>query len=603
MTRAELKDSTSTFHADRHLVAGRYRTYARIGCGRLGEIFAAIDEGNEEHAVEQHLAIQIVPERIVRNNKLFNKFNLGYTQLRACAHPNIVNYLQFGRHSKLGFLVMELLDGASLRFVLDDAETLPLDEAKPVIRGIGEALRLLHAKDMVHGNLTTKNVFITEALEVRLLDVLPVDPDESIVGGTAMSDPFSRRTVEDDVFGLACLAYEMLAGKHPFNFCPLAEARLAGLEADRIDSLTGSEWSALRLALSFDREQRTSSVADFMHDFGIQGTERLRPTIDQPARHEHIVNPAKQETPQMTNQAVPAHGTATAPPVAGIDPVTFNESRPTKVGAIRKRGSPRRAVLLGILLAALGAWSYYGQPQARVESLISYIDANFDILRTSQSAGTAKIPIPDPVESVSTNRIAPVGYPAATAAAANDKDTLADSEAKHSEVERAAAIDAIVPALAQPTDQPELADPSKGENTTGTGDQATNLTANEVSADNVGEPMQMEPEVGFAESVVSVRERDGAARIALLSIEYSAMPLIWWTSEDSASANTDFISVEQQTVADVSTEGDSVLHIPLVNDSLPEPRESFFVSLGARDPQQGRIERIATVRVDIIDDD
>jgi len=603
MTTAELKDSTSTFHTDRHLIAGRYRTHTRIGHGRLGEIFAATDEGNEEHGVEQHLAIQIIPENVVRNNKLFNRLNLGFTILQAAAHPNIVNIRHFGRDGKLGFLVMELLDGASLRFVLDDAETLPLDEAKPVIWGIGEALRLLHAKDMVHGNLTTKNVFITEALEVRLLDVLPVDPAESIVGGTAMSDPFSRCTVEDDVFGLACLAYEMLAGKHPFNFCPLAEARLAGLEADRIVSLSDSEWSALRLALSFDREQRTSSVADFLRDFGIRGTERLRPALDQPARHEHIVYPAIEETPQMTNQAVPAHGTAPAPPVADVDPATFNESRPTKVRPIRKRVSPRRAVFLGILLAALGAWSYYGQPQEQVESLISYIDANFDILRTSQSDGTVKIPIPDPVESVSKDRVAPVDYPAATAPAASDEDTLADSEAKHSEVERAAAIDAIVPALAQPTDQPAPADPSKGENTTGTGDQATNLTANDVSADNDAEPMQMEPEVGFAESVVSVPERDGAARIALVRIEYSAMPLIWWTSEDSAIADTDFISVEQQTVADVSTEGDSVLYIPLVNDSLPEPRESFFVSLGVRDPQQGRIERIATVRVDIIDDD
>ena len=315
------------------------------------------------------------------------------------------------------------------------------------------------------------------------------------------------------------------------------------------------------------------------------------------------MHPAVEDTPQMTNQAVPAHGTATAPPVADVDPVTFNESGPTKVRPNRKRVSPRRAIFLGILLAALGAWSYYGQPQEQLESLISYIDANFDILRTSQSDGTVKIPIPDPVESVSTDRVAPVDYPAATAPAASDEDTLADSVAKHSEVERTAAIDAIFPPLAQPSDQPELADPSKGDNTMGTGDQATNLTANEVSADNDAEPMQMEPEVGFAESVVSVPERDGAARIALVRIEYSAMPLIWWTSEDSASADTDFISVEQQTVADVSTEGDSVLHIPLVNDSLPEPQESFFVNLGVRDPQQGRIERIATVRVDIIDDD
>jgi hypothetical protein len=603
MTRAELKNSTSTVHADRHLIAGRYRTHARIGRGRLGEIFEAIDEGGEGNAVEQHLAVQIVPESVVRNNRLFNKLNLGYTQLRACAHPNIVNYLQFGRYGKLAFVAMELLDGASLRFVLDDAKTLPLDEVKPIIGGIGEALELLHAKDMVHGNLTTRNVFVTEALEVRLLDVVPVDPAEPIVGGTARSDPFSRCTVEDDVFGLACLTYEMLAGKHPFDSCPLTEARLARLEADRIVSLTDSEWSALRLALSFDREQRTSSVADFMRDFGIRGSERLRPTLDQPARHERIVHPAIEETLQVANQAVPTYGTATAPPVADVDPITVNDSGPTKVRPIRKRVSRRRAVLLGILLAALGAWSYYGQPQEQVGSLISYIDANVDVLRTLQSDGTAIIPIPGPVESVPTNRVAPVDYLATTAPAAGDSDTLAETEAKHSEVERAPAIDAIVPALAQPTDQPASADPSKGEDTTGTGDPATNLTANQVSATNDAEPMRTQPQVGFAESVVSVPEREGVARIALVRNEYSAAPLIWWTNEYSAIADTDFISVEQQTVADVSTEGESILYVPLVIDSLPEPRESFFVSLGVRDPKQGRIERIATVRVDIVDDD
>jgi serine/threonine protein kinase len=603
MTTAKLKDSTSTLHADRHLIAGRYRTHDRIGRGRLGEIFAAIDEGGEENAVEQHLAIQIVPESVVRNNRLFNRLNLGYTQLRACAHPNIVNYLQFGRYGKLAFVAMELLDGASLRFVLDDAKTLPLDEVKPIIRGLGEALELLHAKDMVHGNLTTKNVFITDTLEARLLDVVPVDPAESIVGGNAMSDPFSRCTVEDDVFGLACLAYEMLAGKHPFNFCTLAEARLAGLEAERIDSLTDSEWSALSLALSFDREQRTSSVEHFVRNFGIRGTEKLQPMLDQPVSHKPIVYPAVEEPPQIADQAVPAHHAATAPPVADVKPAAANEIRPTRVGPIRKRVSSRRPILLGILLAALGAWSYYGQPQEQVESLISYIDANSDILRTLQGDVVLNTPIPDPVESISTDRVVPVDFPTATAPAASEEDALADSEANQSDVERGAAIDANVPALAQPTNKPALADPSKGEITTGPGDQATNLTENGVAADNAVEATQMQPEMGFVESVVSVPERDGAARIALARTEYSAMPLIWWTNEHSATADTDFISVEQQAVADVSIDGDSVLHIPLVDDSLPEPQESFFVSLGVRDPQQGRIERIATVRVDIVDDD
>ena len=67
--------------------------------------------------------------------------------------------------------------------------------------------------------------------------------------------------------------------------------------------------------------------------------------------------------------------------------------------------------------------------------------------------------------------------------------------------------------------------------------------------------------------------------------------------------NEDFIAVQQPIMADATFEDGNVLHVRLVNDSLPEPPESFFVSLGFRDPRQGHIERIATVRVDIIDDD
>jgi len=61
--------------------------------------------------------------------------------------------------------------------------------------------------------------------------------------------------------------------------------------------------------------------------------------------------------------------------------------------------------------------------------------------------------------------------------------------------------------------------------------------------------------------------------------------------------------VEQKTMANVSTEDSRMLHIPLVDDSVPERRESFFVNVGYRNTDLGQIERIRTVRVDIIDDD
>jgi len=467
MTTAKLEDDAQRSEDDRHLIAGRYRTLDRIGHGRLGEIFAATDDSYEEIGVEQRIAIQIIPESVVRDNKLFNKLNLGYSQLRASNHPNIVDFMRFGRDGKFGYLAMELLDGISLRLALDDAETLPLDEVRPVIRCVGEALRFLHAKDIFHGNLTTRNVFITNKLAVRLLDVLPVDPAEALVRGIATSDPFGRCTVEDDVFGLACLAYEMLSGKHPFNYSSPAEARLASLEAERIDSLPDREWEALHLALSFDDEQKTSSVTDFMREFGIQGTETIQPAMEEASP---IRQPA---TPGQTN--------LTAAPVAVVDSVSVIEDRLSNARRVHKGNHALRAVFLGMLLAGLSAWSYFGEPEEHIVNLISYLDERMDVGLVEPSDGLIEILKTEPDRITVTDRVVPVDQPAGAAPEAIVQATQQIPEVQSAEQESAEMIE--------------------------------ESAAGELTADTDANQMSTEPEVVAAELVVSVSEGDGAARI------------------------------------------------------------------------------------------
>ncbi len=539
---------------------------ARVGKGRLGEIFAAIDERFEKLGVEQHAAIQMIPESIVGNNKLFNKLSLGYSMLKAGAHPNIVDYLQFGRDGKFGFLAMELLEGASLRVLLDSAETLPPDEVKPVIRGVGEALGHLHAKGIVHGNVTIRNVFVGDDLEVRLLDVVPLASDDAIIRGAAMSKPSDRCTVQDDVFGLACLAYEMLSGKHPFNYCLPGEAKLAGLEADRIASLSDDEWNALRLALSFEREKRTSSVTDFMRDFGILGTERLRSETDQPVIDETDIYAAVEEAPSIAEVAVPVQCSATAAPVAAVDPFSWNEDDLTGSRSRHNGGHRLRTAFLGTLLAGLAAWTYYGQPQEHFTNVIGYVDETMDIGLSKYGNGVTDVRTTDP------------GQPA-----------LADR--------------GIPIAEEKTNDQPAPTEPLTVENITDTVDEATDEKASEVLAGTDADSTQAETDMIVVDPFVSVSERDAVARIALQHNTNSTMQLTWWTSEGTAIADQDFIAGKQRIMTSAMLEEDNILHVPLINDSVPEPRESFLVNLEFRNTEHGEIEQIATVRVDIIDDD
>ena len=559
MKIAKLGHEQQTDQMGQRLVADRYRLLARIGRGRLGEIYEADDEGHRELGVERRVAIQLLPDRITLDRGLFNKLKLGCTVLRAAPHPNIVPFLDFDHDGKFGYLVTDLLDGASLRLILDDSTTLPLDETIPVIRAVGDALQFLHANSIVHGRLTAENIFITENLEVRLLDVVPLDSAISILRGVASGDPFSRCDVADDVYGLACLAYEMLVGKHPFNFHALAEARHAELEPARINSLPEEQWNALSHALSFDSEQRMPTVADFLRDFGIKGTERLRPSED--------ATPKRESSGPSSSRPVPAP----AAPAARRVPVARSEDALELARAKGKRTKRMPSPILLMVLVGLGAWYFYGQPHNDVVRLIDYVDAYLDGRSSTtqpvvENDARIETTIPDPISSdTANNKITAIAIDEAATQAAGKQPAI---------------LETTEPLLNNDATTDELA-----------------------SAPDVDKSSQSEPGLTLVQSVVYVSERDGAARIASRHPGTTTDPVYWWTGDSTAIANNDYIPLEQPMEGFTSGEEAETLHIPLINDGLPEPSETFYVYLGLHNTQLGRLEPIARIRVEINDDD
>ena len=553
MTTPELGHEQQPIQPDRHLVDGRYRLRARIGSGRLGDIYEADDEGYRELGIGDRVAIQLLPDRIALDHGLFSKLKLGYTVLRAGSHPNIVAYVDIGHDSKFGYLVMELLDGASLRVVLDDVTTLPLDEALPVIRAVGDALQFLHAKSIVHGRLTTENVFVTGDLEVRLLDVVPLDSESTILRGVASGDPFSRADTGDDVYALACLAYEILAGRHPFNFHPPAEASQARLEPARIRSLPEREWNAIRRALSFDRQKRPATIREFLADLGVTGTERLRPADTDTAKPVADPEPPARRLAPSSQDSVEAARTEPAP-VSRAAP--RDEKRQRIARARRRRASRIRTFFLLLVLAGTAAWYFYGQPRDDIAELAAFVDGYRGPAAGTPGGATTVVAVePAPAEAVV--QAAPASEPAREAR----PEPLAETP------ESPAAADDDV-------DSPGDAD---------------------TAADGQGSAL--------VQSFVTVYERDGAARIAFRRPLGTTGTIVWWTADDTAIADRDYIPLEQPVIAFASGEEAETLHVPLINDGLPEPRETFHVYLGQRNPQSGQLEPIARVRVDVNDDD
>jgi hypothetical protein len=585
MTTLELGNEQQAFQPERRLVGGRYRLHARIGRGRLGEIYAADDEGYRELGVGGRVAVQLVPDRIALDQGLFSKLKLGYTVLRAGAHPNIVSYLDADHDGKFGYIVMEFLEGASLRMVLDDITTVPLDEALPVIRAVGDALQFLHAKSMVHGELTAKNVFLTDNLEIRLLDVVPLNSGSKILRGVASRDPFSRVDTNDDIYSLACLAYEILAGRHPFNYHPPAEVSQAGLKPARIHSLPEQQWNAIRRGLSLDRDDRSTTVGEFLDELGVTGTERLRQSEagpgEQAAAHEP---PVSQPSPSAQHAAASAR----TKPAVITKAVPRNQDKRGVARAPRKRASLKRSFFLLVVLAGIAAWYHFGQPRDDIAKLAATIETYFNpVPDTTSGAATVAAVEQEPAEPVAQAPVAADNEAPGTQARAEAvPDAPENAAIPDSGTETPIEIGAAASAEPIPDTPASAALSDSNAETPVEGNSAAEAPANTL-----------------IQSLVTVSEGDGAARIAFRRPVGTTGTVVWWTADESAIAEQDYIALEQPVVGFAAGEEAETLHVPLINDGLPEPRETFYVYLGQRDPQTGRLERIARIRVDINDDD
>src|SRR5690606_29943855 len=142
-----------------------------------------------------------------RDPRQLAAFEREFSTLQALSHENLVELYDFDRDGDVRFVVMEWVDGETLRSVVDclAPERLSEDDIVHVVRRIGDALTHLHDRGLTHGDVRADNVLVTERGGVRLLLASSC---------LARSAPFSIEP-RDDVFALAVLAYELLAGTAP----------------------------------------------------------------------------------------------------------------------------------------------------------------------------------------------------------------------------------------------------------------------------------------------------------------------------------------------------------------------------------------------------
>ena len=265
---------------------GPYRLNELLGAGGMGDVYRARDT-----VLERDVAIKILPEAFSADPERLARFKLEAQFLASFSHPNIAAI--YGVHEADGIrgLVLELVDGETLRQRIDRG-AIPLYDAMRIARQIGEGLDAAHQRGIVHRDLKPSNITIARDGTTKILDfglAKSVSTDrggaesrESIVGGSEglvlgtasyMSPEQARGELVDkraDIWAFGCVCFEMLTGLPAFRGRPTGARPVGAPTGPRWDLLPvdvpAGVTDLLKRCLDEDPRRRRRDIGDVLID-------------------------------------------------------------------------------------------------------------------------------------------------------------------------------------------------------------------------------------------------------------------------------------------------------------------------------------------------
>lgn len=254
-----------------------------LGQGGMGTVYKTKDLRKvEAEDPNPYIATKVLNDAFRNHPDAFVTLQQETAKSHTLAHPNIVTVHDFDRDGDTLFMTMELLQGDPLDRLLKKGKGAGMlkPKALAIVRDLCAALAYAHQRHIIHADFKPGNVFICDDGTAKVLDFgiaraasKETQKHKFDAGQLGALTP-AYATIEmirdepltfaDDVYALACVAYEIFSGQHPYQHHSALEAKQLGLKPKPVASLNHREWKALCRALAVDKIQRTASITHFM---------------------------------------------------------------------------------------------------------------------------------------------------------------------------------------------------------------------------------------------------------------------------------------------------------------------------------------------------
>ena len=329
---------------------GKYEISGILGKGAMGTVYDARDPVIDRRVAIKTLTLPDAADTETQDE--LARFKREAQAAGRLTHPNIVGVFDYGETAKLAYIVMEFVDGPSLKSLLDKNERFPTAEIVRIMEALLAGLQFSHERGVVHRDIKPANIMLTHAGQVKIADfgIARIESSSMTQAGTIMGTPaymspeqFMGQTVDarTDIYSAGVVLYQMLTGERPFegsmtaimhkvlNVAPPRPSELSVTSPEPLDAIVAR-------AMAKRPEQRFASATEFALALrtAFEGGAAAPEATDAEATMVSAPPPAPPPTPAAgPRPAAPAPAASAAPARRNLTPLLAGVSLLVLAGA------------------------------------------------------------------------------------------------------------------------------------------------------------------------------------------------------------------------------------------------------------------------------
>ena len=253
---------------------GKYLLQSEIGQGISGITYKAINQTNHQTVVIKTFKSEVTQQ--AETSDVRKKFLHEAQRLLECSHPNIIPYREFFSEDGVPYIVMDYIEGQTLAQIVLPDNPLPEATAIKYIRQVGEALKVVHGKGLLHRDIKPQNLILRQDnQQVILIDfgiAREFDYNTAQTHTNVVSDgyapieqylPKAKRTPATDIYGLAATLYTLVTAQVPI--AATLRKNFALPSPQNMQPTLGTQISeVIMLGMALEPEDRPNNVEDWL---------------------------------------------------------------------------------------------------------------------------------------------------------------------------------------------------------------------------------------------------------------------------------------------------------------------------------------------------